>query len=417
VSCLYGENSYRAGSDIHPTISTPCFGSRLARIPLKATAVTVIGDKNLMHQDREVTREELHQLVWSKPTRTAAKEFGLSDVGLAKICRKLGVKKPPRGYWAKVAAGGCVKKPPLGVLPDGCASKAVIRAKKETEQVVERLPRDQTPKINVRDTFEGCSRLITVSRIELGKAKPDKYGMLDIRLRPGCLSVAVSEALVGRTLLVLDTLVQEFKERAIEVIPAEDEKLSRFVVGSEHVPFYIREQSKRTKEKGSYFDRYSPKGILSFVIDRYPSRAWHDGKAQRLEDLLGEIVAGTLHQGEVLRLQRLEREEWHRRWEEEQHLRELQEGARKKEQAKRRDFRAQVEKWNLCKMMREYIVERERTLENTTLEPEIKRQVLDWVAWAKQYVERIDPLHKQFKIPEPRESQTTWIDEEPDEIL
>jgi len=33
-----------------------------------------------MNQDREITREELHQLVWSKPTR-AAKEFGLSDAG------------------------------------------------------------------------------------------------------------------------------------------------------------------------------------------------------------------------------------------------------------------------------------------------------------------------------------------------
>jgi hypothetical protein len=32
-----------------------------------------------MGQDREIGREELHQLVWSKPTRTVAKEFGLSD--------------------------------------------------------------------------------------------------------------------------------------------------------------------------------------------------------------------------------------------------------------------------------------------------------------------------------------------------
>jgi hypothetical protein len=35
--------------------------------------------KNLMDQDREITREELHHLVWSKPTRIAAKEFGLSN--------------------------------------------------------------------------------------------------------------------------------------------------------------------------------------------------------------------------------------------------------------------------------------------------------------------------------------------------
>jgi hypothetical protein len=43
-----------------------------------------------MEQDKEITREELHQLVRSKPTKIAAKEFCLSDVGLARIRRKLG---------------------------------------------------------------------------------------------------------------------------------------------------------------------------------------------------------------------------------------------------------------------------------------------------------------------------------------
>jgi hypothetical protein len=33
-----------------------------------------------MDQDREINPEELHQLVWSKPLRTVAKAFGLSDV-------------------------------------------------------------------------------------------------------------------------------------------------------------------------------------------------------------------------------------------------------------------------------------------------------------------------------------------------
>jgi hypothetical protein len=74
----------------------------------------VTKQETLMDQDREITREELHQLVWSKPSRTLAREFGLSDVGLAKICRKLGVKKPPRGFWAKVVSGMRIKKPPLG---------------------------------------------------------------------------------------------------------------------------------------------------------------------------------------------------------------------------------------------------------------------------------------------------------------
>jgi hypothetical protein len=40
----------------------------------------VTKQETLMHQDREITLEELHQLVRSKATMTMAKEFGLSDV-------------------------------------------------------------------------------------------------------------------------------------------------------------------------------------------------------------------------------------------------------------------------------------------------------------------------------------------------
>src|ERR1700678_1238464 len=209
-----------------------------------------------MDQDREITREELHQLVWSKPTRVAAKEFGQSDVGLAKICRKLGVKKPPRGFWAKVGSGMRMKKPPLGALPDGCVSKAVVHAKTETEQMAKPIPRDELPVISTRENLQGCSRLIAATRLELGKLKPNKYGMLDVSRKPGCLSVAVSEAQIHRTLLILDTLVREFEKRGVTVIPVNEEKLSRLVVGSENIHFYVREQSRQTIDKSSPWDRH-----------------------------------------------------------------------------------------------------------------------------------------------------------------
>ena len=46
------------------------------------------------------TREDLYELVWSTPIVKASMRFGLSDNGLRKICRKLDVPTPPRGYWA-----------------------------------------------------------------------------------------------------------------------------------------------------------------------------------------------------------------------------------------------------------------------------------------------------------------------------
>lgn len=64
-------------------------------------------------------REELFEFVWSKPVDTLAKEWGLSGPGLKKICRRLDVPVPPRGYWAKLQAGKPVERPRLPVLPTG----------------------------------------------------------------------------------------------------------------------------------------------------------------------------------------------------------------------------------------------------------------------------------------------------------
>lgn len=63
-----------------------------------------------------LTREELYEEVWSEPMATVAGKYGLSDVGLAKICRKLDVPVPWRGYWRKKQVGQTVKRPPLPKL-------------------------------------------------------------------------------------------------------------------------------------------------------------------------------------------------------------------------------------------------------------------------------------------------------------
>jgi hypothetical protein len=59
-------------------------------------------------------RSELYEKVWAKPMTQLAVELGISDVGLAKACRRHAVPAPPRGYWAKLRAG---QKPPQTPLP------------------------------------------------------------------------------------------------------------------------------------------------------------------------------------------------------------------------------------------------------------------------------------------------------------
>ena len=52
-----------------------------------------------------ISREELERLVWSKPTRLVAADFGVSDTAISKKCRLEGIRKPPRGFWARVDSG------------------------------------------------------------------------------------------------------------------------------------------------------------------------------------------------------------------------------------------------------------------------------------------------------------------------
>ena len=71
-----------------------------------------------------VSREALYEEVWTDAVTVVAPRYDLSDVGLVKICKKLGIPVPPRGYWAKVKAGRPTRKVPLPALPAGARDLA-----------------------------------------------------------------------------------------------------------------------------------------------------------------------------------------------------------------------------------------------------------------------------------------------------
>ena len=81
------------------------------------------------------SREELFVMVWERPATEVARELGLSDVGLGKLCERLQVPKPPRGYWARVRAGRTPKQPPLEAV------RAELAGRPPTRPGVTRLTR------------------------------------------------------------------------------------------------------------------------------------------------------------------------------------------------------------------------------------------------------------------------------------
>jgi hypothetical protein len=70
-------------------------------------------------------RSELYEKVWATPMTQLAAEFGISDVGLAKACRRHAIPAPPRVVREQLAAKNpvdemltrCLSAPSWGTWP------------------------------------------------------------------------------------------------------------------------------------------------------------------------------------------------------------------------------------------------------------------------------------------------------------
>jgi hypothetical protein len=60
-----------------------------------------------------VDRDTLYQLVWAEPMTKVAARYGVSSSFLARVCERLNVPRPARGYWAQLEVGKAPAKPML----------------------------------------------------------------------------------------------------------------------------------------------------------------------------------------------------------------------------------------------------------------------------------------------------------------
>jgi hypothetical protein len=60
-----------------------------------------------------LTREDLYDIVWKEPMLKTAEHYNVSSSYLARVCSRMNVPRPERGYWAKLAVGKAPKKPSL----------------------------------------------------------------------------------------------------------------------------------------------------------------------------------------------------------------------------------------------------------------------------------------------------------------
>lgn len=161
----------------------------------------------------KLTREELYALVWDRPMTKLAKEFGLSDVALHKVCRKHNVPTPPAGYWAKKAHGKPVTTTPFPnkpsttgryhiIIHEGAGSvesEAAADARARVHEAISNQPEHVISQTEDPILQRTIAKLLKAKADKSGLARIEGRDVITVALRPECASRAqqILELLVG----------------------------------------------------------------------------------------------------------------------------------------------------------------------------------------------------------------------------
>ncbi len=102
-----------------------------------------------------MTRKELYKQVWEQPMSRLAQQFGISDVALAKKCRKLRIPVPGRGYWRKLEVGQKVRRASLPSGRDSEEHTIVIEGVREWVLLAHEVADELDPFVDAKATTSG----------------------------------------------------------------------------------------------------------------------------------------------------------------------------------------------------------------------------------------------------------------------
>ena len=367
---------------------------------------------------RTLTRTELHELVWTTPATKLAPQFGLSDVGLSKLCKRYEIPRPPRGFWARLQHGQSPEKTPLpeSDVPD----QITIRAHGARAPQVRRDDPDE-PVIEVPDSLIDPHPVIAKTEKSI-RAAPVQDGLLSPRAK-GTLNVSVSPNSVDRAMLLLDTILKNLPAHSYELtvvdraekkdaygrIEVAKSRHSYIVVDGELIQFSLVERinrkkreltpaEERQKERRPWNFRhprydYIPTGrlILSIHEHQYGTTKpyWSDrGRFSKVEKKLGAFFLALARTASARKQRRAEAEA-------ERLAREAKRAEREKklQQIKLEDERvakllADSDSWHSSQRLRAFIAAKRGALAHGQPTDE----ELKWLDWASDQADRMDPL-------------------------
>ena len=354
-------------------------------------------------------RDKLFAEVWGEPVQSVAKRYGLSDVGLKKLCSRLQIPTPPRGHWAKLKAGKAASAPPTLPVFKGDPRhlhRYVAHPVKPSEKappVDERLlpvvafERDPANYIRVPSRGTHWHPLVAATRDALNSGYKDNRG-IPIPGGRG-FDIAVSVGQRKRAFRVLNTLVKALEKRGYNLCAGDRHAQvemfgSRFTLG-------IYEPTKRSNyvptEKelaAKYWPRYqyTPSGTLEIRCgDGYDVLA-KDKVRQPIEEQLN-LVVEVMARRAINRLRYREEQERLAVIREQRRQEALaQQAIQNAEKQKLAQLIDDAQRWQQAETIRAFL----RAQEVHALEAgALSNQQLTFLAWARAKADWLDPLVKQ----------------------
>lgn len=357
-------------------------------------------------------REELYAEVWDQPLTKLMTKYGISAVALGKVCRKLQIPLPGRGYWTKKDFGKPVERAPLPVVTDLPVIRRTEFSPREASSQLGPTPEPTDSEwLRIKEVESRVIRVagepnyhkLVASTLKcLRGAKSDDRGMLQPQPGARILDVRVSKSSLKRALNIFNAVIVALESEGFPVTITEEWHGTEAKVFGRLVQFTVVEKLKQKDRRvvtehswtRTIID-YEPSGKLEFRVGSSgwsPRRTLRDSKKHQIENMIPEAVGAIMREGRNLRI----REE---RWKQEEIVRQqrakelavLAEQIREEEK-KLKQLDGWVDSWQRTKLMREFICELEKKWadEGRDLAPESSSG--QRITWMKQQADRMDPF-------------------------
>lgn len=370
--------------------------------PARETSVADVGARQEVRMNtRTYSRRELYEQVWAEPIRKLAPRCGISDVALAKMCRRLGIPLPGVGYWTKVACGHQIARPPLPPptieQPEEVVVEQVEPRARSAAAVAEPIP-----DVRVGDQLRDPHQLVVKTKTLATDCRKDLDGRICVRARGG-LDTIVGAGTLSRALRIMDAILKKLERSGHKVGVEKERPFPTYVeIRGQRVAFQLREGAIRTKRLATDRDPYpylafdsQPNGVLTLEIKEYldgERKVWRDGKRHPLEEQLGRFVVGLERAAICLeaRHQRFLKAELERQAERIRQA-ELAE-CRREEQEKVDELLEQLSSWRKSEALRSFVAATRAAAIDRYGRVEVGSELYSWIKWALSVADRLDPL-------------------------